>query len=347
MKSEDRIDLIKREIERHPGINKTNLAGLVKDAMAKNTAFKTIEILVQNGNIIERKDGKMVRYYPLEAGERELESFPNIIKEYIQHLTLIQKEHRTYPHNMQGTLYRKIRDQSDSLSSLKERLQVELSDEGAMQDAMACYDDYESSIRQLLFDKVIRYEPDMSRCLTNMRLCLRRAISRRTHLKKQKVNKKDEQRKALTNQIYVLHQIEDKLFEFVSKLLHCIESIQHAKTHTPNSWERHPLVMHAERLEYIQKRFRQGMDTIRDDVEKWVAYKNARQESDQMVETGFKEINQILDTTENNIIKTKETLDRLHRDTLSNEAEQNLYDLMKDIKKYVTDIKIHLKNTNA
>lgn len=224
MAAAGREAILEAAIGMHPGISKTDLQMFVEDDMAKATASRALGDLVKAGKIIERKEGRRIRYYPQYAAEDGLnEDLVVALDGYVEELCALKEGAGTYPYDLLNAFNNKIRQQRDDLTRLKKRLEDELKFEHAVEDTMRDYNEMYGDIveplgifRRLVDDDTRR---KIHECMTAMSGRLRQKATKQFELRtKRKSLGKGETRDSLTKEIKQLDSDMDEIFERASNL---------------------------------------------------------------------------------------------------------------------------------
>ena len=141
MSEQERKDGIKRQIELQHGISHTDLLERVKNDMAKPTATKIIEQLLDDGEITFRKDGRRKRYHPAEPDQKSLEKdFSENMKRLRRMLETLEDDFTSYPYEVQIWANRYILGRLDSLGP---KIRQHLEEHEYYYGVDSCVDDYE------------------------------------------------------------------------------------------------------------------------------------------------------------------------------------------------------------
>ena len=140
MSEQKRKDGIKRQIESQPGISHTDLLERVKNDMAKPTATKIIEQLLEDREITFRKDGKKKRYHPVEPDQKSLgKDFSGNMKRLRSMLEVLEGDFTSYPYEVQIWVNRDILDKLDSFGP---KIKQHLEESDHYYGVDSCVDDY-------------------------------------------------------------------------------------------------------------------------------------------------------------------------------------------------------------
>lgn len=238
METANRKDTLKEVIDRHPGISKTKLQNHVKDYMAKDTASKELVYLVEDREIIERKEGKKVRYYPRDAQEDRLnKDLAAALNGYVKDLCTMKDEVNTYPYDLLNAFNHEIPRQRDELILLKKRLENKLKFEHAVEDVMREYNEMHGGIHELLQMSQRRVDDDTTtkihECMNVMSSRLRQKTTKQFGLRTERKSLgKSKKRDSLTKEI---KQLDSDIYE----ILECANDLQRKLEHL-NSKDLHP-----------------------------------------------------------------------------------------------------------
>lgn len=224
MEPTDRESILKEEIDRDPGISTTDLQNRVQGYMAKDTASKILGDLVGDGKIIQRKEGKKIRYFPLDAEEGELnKSLAAALDVYVKDLCAMKDEMKTYPYDLLNMLNNTIPRQREELMRRKKGLEDDMKFEHTVKDIMRVHSEICDDIYKSLgmFQKLVDDDTErkIRECLTVMSSRLRQNATRRFELiNKRKHYGKSETRYSLTEEIDNLTSDMDKIQDRTAEL---------------------------------------------------------------------------------------------------------------------------------
>ena len=237
MESTNRETILKEMIDRYPGISTTSLQNRVRKVMAKDTASKMLEDLVNDHKIIRRKEGKAIRYFPLDAEEERLnKDLAAALDGYVKDLCAMKEEMTTYPYDLLNAFNNEIPRQRDSLARLKSKLEGELKFEHAVEDLMRDYSEMHGYISKLLWTHQRIVDDDtrlkVQKCMWNMSVHLKQKATRQLELRKQRTSYgKSEKRDSLTKEIDQLDLDINKILERAADLQF---KLQYIKENKPN-----------------------------------------------------------------------------------------------------------------
>lgn len=331
MESAYRESILKEAIGRNPGIYKTDLQKLVQGDMAKDTSSKMLGTLVEDGKIVERQEGKKIRYFPRDAAEDGLsESLAAALDGYVKDLCAMKGELGTYPYYLLNVFNNEIPRQRDDLMRLKKRLEDELRFEHTVEDVMREHDRMHNSIAELLGmrHKLVDHDTrsKIYKCVAAMSSRLRQMATKRFELiKKRKSYGKGETRDSLNEEIARLDSDIGKILDQTADLHTKIRYLRNVKPR--ELWGTFPPqpVRWLQRVEKertsLQSLVEEALDAKTemqgDDLERW-----------QDAETGLVRIRGQLSDMKNGLAETEEVVTKLYIGADLYEQQKELYSLV-------------------
>lgn len=318
-------ELASRPQERLGGVGETKAAELPKDDMSTRTAFRIIDDLVKEGEIIERKVGKTKQLRPLEGDVGRL---ADEIDGFIEYLSGIKKE-IPYPYDMSNAILHEITEQRDNLERTKNTMQYELS-ENAIADVMIDYHDYREKARKFmrhlnpdLESKVDKFWNSMSRHLSS-------TVRERGNLTRERAKYgQGEKRNLLSARIYDLKSRENQLWSDVVEMYHLLKEIKEDSSDK----ERLPMVLEPTemvRLKYAKQFGKKCQDEVVDMLD-IVSKRQADQKSGQAPEqdpmSGLEETKKILENIREELDEADAKLVEWYKSTFLNKLERQAYQL--------------------
>ena len=336
MDMSDKESIIMQVVEEDPGINKTNLAGRVKDHMSKDTAAKAIERLVERGDIIQRREGKAMRHFPYEADEKKLkENLADVLGRQIKNLLNIQDELPTYTYEILNTLHNKISRQSEDLNWTKERLENELKFEHSVDDYVHEYKMYRDDVRKMAAKNLVDFHTRhrICKCLEIMQYRVGKNARKRFELIKQREKYgRGEKRKSLSERIAKLDEDIGEWFFYTSQLWHKLESMGRTKSgESPNPFGPQPMWM-LNRVNQDRKQFQNKVEEVLNDAGKRYA---DGPEYWRVAESALKNVATQLTSMENDLVKAEKALHEAFMESISDEQGRELYQFIVKTEKFL------------
>lgn len=339
MDEQERRTVIMAEIDRQPGISKTDLANRLSGKIARNTVFHMLNELVNEQEIIARKYGKRIRYSSVEATEADArKSLAVTIDAYVKDLSAIRKDLLTYPYDLLTRLDHRLINGKADVMTLKKTILDELESEYAVDDVMRDYNESHDKIRILLTKT--RVSEDISnrtkKYLCAAYQCMYAVVSGQHSLKNQRKNYgKGEKRNSLSEKIKQFAQIEEKLFSHTHKILINAEDIQRYMSDETPWWDQHQLVYYIQGVERSRGSFKKTVEETLDRMNKIRTHEHVSDE----VELMFQKTLNRLENMKAELLETQEDLDQLYKAALTNQAERELHSAIVSAEKYLDAVR--------
>ena len=332
----DKESIIMQVVEEDPGINKTNLAGRVKNHMSKDTAAKAIERLVEKGDIIQRREGKAMRHFPYEADDKKLkENLADVLDRQIKNLSDVKDELPTYTYDLLNALHNKISYQSDELKRAKESWENELKFEHGIEDYKHQYKTYRGDVQKLLAKNLVDYpiRNRINMCLKIMQCRVGNSARKRFGLIKQREKYgRGEKRKSLSERIAKLDEDIDEWFFYTSQLYHKLEWMGRTKSgESPNPFGPQPMWM-LNSVKQDRKQFQNKVEEVLNDAGKRYA---DGPEYWRVAESALKNMTTQLTSMENDLVKAEKALHEAFMESISDEQGRELYQFIVKTEKFL------------
>ena len=332
METTNRKEILKEVIDRYPGISKTKLQNRVTRNMAKDTASKKLEDLVKSSEIIKRKEGRNVRYYPRDVQEDRLnKDLAAALNGYVKVLCAIKEDMDTYPYDLLNAFNHEIPRQRDELIRLKKRLEDELKFEHAVEDVMREYNEMCGGIRKLLRMSQRRVDDDTTmkirECMSAMSNRLRQKTTKRFELKtKKKPLGKSKKRDSLTEEIKQLDSDIYKILECADDLQRKLERLNSKDIHPELRGPLAPLPVH--KLQYVEKSRADLQELVEDALIPKTKMQSSEMKHWRDAEAGLTNIMKQLSDMKDSLDKTTEAVIKSYIDADLYKQQKELFSLV-------------------